>query len=86
MLTRITNVNGQQAFPKVLITNMSIIFTIYFMFGALGYYTFGSDVKEIVTLNLREGPLPDLVKAALSIGLFFTYPLMVRWKLFYGQS
>jgi amino acid permease len=60
------------AFPRVLAGNMTVVTSLYFLFGAAGYYAFGGNTLEIITLNLEQGTLPDIVKTALCIGLFFT--------------
>ena len=62
----------RSAFPRVLAGNMTVVTSLYFLFGAAGYYAFGGNTLEIITLNLEQGTLPDIVKTALCIGLFFT--------------
>jgi len=66
-----------QNFRRVLAGTMTLVTVVYAIFGMLGYLAYGSDVKEMITLNLGGGWPPRLVKVALCVVLFFTYPLMM---------
>jgi len=67
----------KENFRSVLTLTMCLVTFIYVLFGVLGYIAYGADTREIITLNLGEGLPPKIVKIGLSLGLFFTYPLMM---------
>jgi len=47
------------------------------IFGISGYLSFGETTESIITLNLPEGVLPNIIKFCLCIALIFTYPVMI---------
>ena len=60
----------------VLMSVMSIVVVLYFLFGSVGYYAFADGCEEIITLNLQDGSwVADAVKLCLCVGLFFTCAL-----------
>lgn len=65
-------------FGKVLALSMAFISVMYGGFGALGYFAFGEETKDIITTNLGQGPLSILVQLGLCVNLFFTFPLMMN--------
>lgn len=65
-------------FGKVLGLSMAFISVMYGGFGALGYFAFGEETKDIITTNLGQGLLSTLVQLGLCINLFFTFPLMMN--------
>ncbi|KAK4747718.1 hypothetical protein SAY87_014304 [Trapa incisa] len=65
-------------FGRVLLISMIFIAMIYGGFGALGYFAFEEDVKDIITANLGKGLISTLVQLGLCINLFFTFPLMMN--------
>jgi len=67
----------KEDFNKVLLRTMTVVTCMYTLFGVLGYITFQEGTKEIITLNLGAGAVTILVKFSLSLGLYFTYPLMM---------
>lgn len=67
----------KSSFNMVLSFTMFLVTLVYLIFGILGYLAYGDSTKEIITLNLGNGTMTHLVQLALSIGLYFTYPLMM---------
>ncbi|KAJ8428938.1 hypothetical protein Cgig2_009809 [Carnegiea gigantea] len=65
-------------FGKTLGLSMGIISLLYATFGALGYFAFGDETKDIITTNIGSGLLSTLVQLGLCINLFFTFPLMMN--------
>lgn len=65
-------------FGRVLAISMAFIAVMYGGFGALGYFAFEEDVKDIITANLGKGLISTLVQLGLCINLFFTFPLMMN--------
>ncbi|KAK4800730.1 hypothetical protein SAY86_021217 [Trapa natans] len=65
-------------FGRVLVISMTLIALIYGGFGALGYFAFEENVKDIITANLGKGLISTMVQLGLCINLFFTYPLMMN--------
>ncbi|XP_044469262.1 amino acid transporter AVT3B-like [Mangifera indica] len=65
-------------FGKILGLCMAFISLLYGAFGALGYFAFGEDTKDIITTNLGAGLVSTLVQLGLCINLFFTFPLMMN--------
>jgi len=71
------SMQNKQNFRRVLSFTMVLVTLVYTVFGVLGYIAYGPETKEIITLNLGAGVPTKVVKVALSVGLFFTYPLMM---------
>ncbi|KAJ4714037.1 Amino acid transporter like [Melia azedarach] len=65
-------------FGKILGLCMVFISVLYGGFGALGYFAFGDETKDIITTNLGPGIISILVQIGLCINLFFTFPLMMN--------
>lgn len=65
-------------FGKILGLSMALISAIYGAFGALGYFAFGSETKDIITANLGVGIISALIQIGLCINLFFTFPVMMH--------
>jgi proton-coupled amino acid transporter len=55
----------------------SVITALYLSFGFTGYFAYGEETKDIISLNLPNDWTTIAVKAGLSIGLFFTFPVML---------
>jgi len=68
----------KQDFGKILGLSMGFISLMYGGFGALGYFAFGEETKDIITTNLGQGWLSNLVQMGLCVNLFFTFPLMMN--------
>jgi len=66
----------QAAFPAHLALGMVIVTLLNVTFAAAGYYAFGDQTQDIVTLNL-EGQAGTLVKLCLCLGLLLTFPIMM---------
>jgi len=68
-------------FTQLLLSVVALVTLLYFLFGYCGYYAFGMDTREIITLNLGGSDGSNfaaaLVKSSLCTGLFFTYPMMM---------
>ncbi|XP_022100370.1 amino acid transporter AVT3C-like [Acanthaster planci] len=64
-------------FRKIFIFALVVVTTLYISFGVCGYLSFGPETESIITLNLPEGIIPELVKSCLCFSLFFTYPVMM---------
>jgi len=71
------SMRNKENFKPILTKTMFLVTLVYVIFGTLGYIAYTTETKEIITLNLGEGIPTKIVKVALSIGLFFTYPLMM---------
>ncbi|KAF7809582.1 amino acid transporter AVT3C-like [Senna tora] len=68
----------KEKFGRVLGLGMTVISLLFGAFGALGYFAFGNETKDIITTNLGQGLVSTLVQLGLSINLFFTFPLMMN--------
>ena len=64
------------AFPSLLSKTVSAITMLMAIFGCFGYFAFGSETEAPVTLNL-EGSVATIVKLALCVGLYLTFPIMM---------
>ncbi|KAF6154342.1 hypothetical protein GIB67_026798 [Kingdonia uniflora] len=69
---------NKQQFGKILGLSMTFISLMYAGFGALGYFAFGEETKDIVTTNFGKGLVSNLVQLGLCVNLFFTFPLMMH--------
>ncbi|OIW10759.1 hypothetical protein TanjilG_27705 [Lupinus angustifolius] len=65
-------------FGSILGIGMAVISVLFGAFGALGYFAFGEETKDIITTNLGPGVISALVQLGLCINLFFTFPLMMN--------
>ncbi|MCL7039988.1 hypothetical protein MKW94_017787 [Papaver nudicaule] len=68
----------KKKFGRNLGISMGFISLMYIGFGALGYFAFGEETKDIITTNLGKGVVSMLVQLGLCINLFFTFPLMMN--------
>ncbi|KAI9127007.1 hypothetical protein K1719_001566 [Acacia pycnantha] len=68
----------KEKFGRVLGMGMTVISLPFGAFGALGYFAFGNETKDIITTNLGLGLVSTLVQLGLCINLFFTFPLMMN--------
>jgi amino acid permease len=50
---------------------------IFLVFGSVGYLAFGESTEHMITLNLPEDWSTTSVQIALSLALFFTFPIMM---------
>ncbi|XP_049357363.1 amino acid transporter AVT3B-like [Solanum verrucosum] len=65
-------------FGKILGLSVAFVAFLYGAFGALGYFAFGEETKDIITTNFRQGSLSCLVQLGLCINLFLAFPLMMN--------
>ena len=63
-------------FPSLLRNTIVGITSLMAVFGCCGYFAFGSETEAPITLNL-EGFWATLVKLALCVGLYLTFPIML---------
>ncbi|KAI9077364.1 hypothetical protein K1719_040677 [Acacia pycnantha] len=68
----------KEKFGRVLGMGVTVISLLFGAFGALGYFAFGNETKDIITTNLGLGLVSTLVQLGLCINLFFTFPLMMN--------
>ncbi|XP_074295461.1 amino acid transporter AVT3B-like [Silene latifolia] len=73
-----TEAKDKKSFGKTLGISMGMISFLYGAFGALGYFAFGDETKDIITTNIGTGIVSTLVQLGLCINLFFTFPLMMN--------
>lgn len=63
-------------FPSLLQKTIFAITMLMCIFGTFGYFAFGNETEAPVTLNL-DGITANIVKVALCLGLYLTYPIMM---------
>ncbi|KAL3681691.1 hypothetical protein R1sor_024647 [Riccia sorocarpa] len=73
-----SNMKNRSKFGPTLAWAMAFIAFVYTTFAILGYLAFGDTTRDIVTLNLGDTWMTAVVKVALCIGLFFTFPVMMH--------
>ncbi|XP_075474200.1 amino acid transporter AVT3B-like [Primulina tabacum] len=73
-----SEMKDKSKFGKILGLAMLFIAAMYGAFGAMGYFAFGENTKDIITANMGKGLLSTLVQLGLCINLFFTFPLMMN--------
>ncbi|XWS63195.1 hypothetical protein CRYUN_Cryun06bG0075000 [Craigia yunnanensis] len=78
VLPRESEMKDNAKFGKILSLSMGLISLMYGAFGALGYFAFGAETKDIITANLGAGWVSTLVQLGLCVNLFFTFPLMMN--------
>jgi proton-coupled amino acid transporter len=76
-LTLEASMKQPQKFARILALDFAAITALYVTFGFIGYWAFGDETQDIITLNLPHDVSTVLVKIGLCIGLFFTYPVMM---------
>ena len=65
-------------FPKVLKNGLIIITVLYVVFPLVVYVCYGSTTHDMITKNLPCGDfVVILVQLGYSVGLYFTYPIMM---------
>lgn len=64
-------------FGRALAEAFGFITVLYLSFGFIGYLAYGDQTMDIITLNLPNDWTTIAVKAGLSVGLFFTFPVML---------
>lgn len=69
---------SKEKFGRTLGLSMAIISITYALFGALGYFAFGDNTRDIITTNFGGGLVTILVQLGLCINLFFTFPIMMH--------
>ena len=72
------SMKDKEKFGVTLGGAMVVTLTLYATFGSMGYFAFGSDTMDIITLNLQLGVVAKVVKMGLCISLFFTFPVMMH--------
>lgn len=73
-----SEMKDKSRFGKILGLTMFFIAAMYGAFGAMGYFAFGANTKDIITANMGKGLLSTFVQLGLCINLFFTFPLMMN--------
>ncbi|KAG8368007.1 hypothetical protein BUALT_Bualt15G0000500 [Buddleja alternifolia] len=73
-----SEMKDKSKFGKILGLTMLFIASMYGGFGAMGYFAFGNNTKDIITANMGKGLLSTFVQLGLCINLFFTFPLMMN--------
>ncbi|XP_009762945.1 amino acid transporter AVT3C-like [Nicotiana tabacum] len=73
-----SEIRDKEKFGKILGLSVAFVALVYGTFGALGYFAFGEETKDIITTNLGQGLLSSLVQLGLCIDLFFAFPLMMN--------
>ena len=67
-----------QEFSKVLKNGLICVTTLYVFFPLCVYLSYGSVTKDMITENLPSGKMIVIfVELSYSLGLFFTYPIMM---------
>jgi len=69
--------NLRKSFKKIFAKALTLLVILYITFGVCGYMSFGHTTMQIITLNLPDGIVPNIVRLCLSFSLFFTYPIMM---------
>ncbi|PQQ10532.1 amino acid transporter ANTL1 [Prunus yedoensis var. nudiflora] len=73
-----TETKDKDKFGRILGWTMTFISLMYGSFGALGYFAFGEETKDMITANYGAGVISTLVKLGLVVNLFFTLPIMMH--------
>ncbi|XP_074264318.1 amino acid transporter AVT3B-like [Silene latifolia] len=73
-----TETKNKKNFGKTLGISMGMISCLYAAFGAMGYFAFGKETRDIITTNIGTGIVSTLVQLGLCINLFSTFPLMMN--------
>ncbi|MCD7448695.1 Amino acid transporter avt3c [Datura stramonium] len=73
-----SEMRDKEKFGKILGLSVAFVAFLYGAFGALGYFAFGEETKDIITTNFGQGLLSSLVQLGLCIDLFLAFPLMMN--------
>ncbi|KAJ7525559.1 hypothetical protein O6H91_17G056700 [Diphasiastrum complanatum] len=73
-----SSMQNQPKFEGVLALAMSSVTTLYVNFALLGFLAFGSQTRDIITLNLHKSLETSMVQAAQCLGLFFSFRLNIH--------
>lgn len=72
-----TSSRQPQSFPSLFRTVLTCITLFMSLFGTAGYMGFGENTQAPITLNLTDSNVALLVKSALCLALYLTYPVMM---------
>ncbi|KAK4347566.1 hypothetical protein RND71_033905 [Anisodus tanguticus] len=72
------SVRDEDKFGEILGSSVAFVALLYGGFGALGYFAFGEETKDIITTNFGQGLFSSLVQLGLCIDLFLAFPLMMN--------
>ena len=64
-------------FKSTLALSFVSITAVFISFGVIGYLAYGDKTNAAITMNLPEGWTTYAVQVSLSIGLMFTFPVMM---------
>jgi len=64
-----------EMFNKVLLTTLLIYVTTLCTFSAIAYWSFGSSIEDMVTLNLPHDNLTSIIQVFYCFGLLGSYPM-----------
>lgn len=64
-------------FDKILHVVVSIYITILCLFSSICYYSYGTDLEDMVTLNLPHDNLTSLVQILYCFGLLGSLPMQI---------
>ncbi|BBN18878.1 solute carrier family 36 (proton-coupled amino acid transporter) [Marchantia polymorpha subsp. ruderalis] len=76
-LTLHSSMKKPEQFGRTLGIAFILITSLYLSFGFIGYLAYGDETQDIITLNLPNDWTTIAVKLGLSVGLFFTFPVML---------
>lgn len=67
--------NRMSGLCGIINVSFSLLLTLYFSVGLLGFLKFGRDTRDSITLNLPAEPIYDAVRAMFAMSILLTYPL-----------
>ena len=66
-----------EKFNKVLVTILVIYVATLCIFSAIAYWSYGSDIEDMVTLNLPHDNLTSIIQVFYCFGLLGSYPMQL---------
>mmetsp|Transcript_12178 Transcript_12178/g.13709 ORF Transcript_12178/g.13709 Transcript_12178/m.13709 type:complete len:132 (-) Transcript_12178:297-692(-) len=67
----------QKNFPFVFVLSAITVSTLVIIVSSLSYIAYGSNVEDLITLNLPHNDLTTLVRLIYSFGLLASFPLQM---------
>ncbi|KAL3693721.1 hypothetical protein R1sor_007372 [Riccia sorocarpa] len=67
----------RREYPRTLGMAILLITGLYLSFGLFGYFAYGDETQDIITLNLPNDWTAVAVKIGLCLSLFFTIPVLM---------
>lgn len=71
------SMRNPEKFPFVFVLSALVVSTLVITVSSLSYLAYGSEVEDLITLNLPHNEVTTLVRLIYSFGLLASFPLQM---------